>query len=306
MLPAAELCALLGDEVSATEAKLPTPALRKMAAALDAAGFGFEPDPRYGPKGGLVGMSPMAVFASDGGGPVEPDAYNYATARAHVEAAVLASVADGEVVEAEMEAIRVQLDAAELTPLERQRLVAYALALTLDPPKVSAALKRLREIPVAARGAVAESAIAAALADGRVHPAEVKYLESLHSALSVPTDHIYSALHRGGSPGSQRKPNAKSPAKGGTAARIEIDNSRLEELRRDTTKVAALLSSIFEVEDEAAPPTSSRPAASSPAGKSAFPGLEQRHSELLVAVLDRSLTRDDFDAAARALPRIAP
>lgn len=302
VIAAAELRALIGEDGPATGARLPALVLRKIAVALDASGFGFEPDPRYGPKGGLSGDSPVAIFPCPAGGPVEPDEYNYATARAHVEAAVLASVADGEVVEAEMEAIRIQLDAAQVSPLERQRLAAYALALARDPPKVSAALKRLKEIPVAGRGQVAESAIAAALADGRVHPAEVKFLESLHTALGLPADDIYSALHRGVSSGTQRKSDRATAIENGSARRIEIDQERLEQLRRDTTKVATLLSSIFEVEDEARRPPAPIPSSSV---MPAFSGLEPRHSELLAAVLKRPLTRDEFDAAARAL-RLLP
>jgi hypothetical protein len=86
----------------------------------------------------------------------------------------------------------------DLQPHEVTRLLACSRALAADPPKVRAALKKLADVPPASKAALVASAIEAVLADGRVLPNEVRFLEALHAALGLPLNALYSALHRTG------------------------------------------------------------------------------------------------------------
>jgi hypothetical protein len=80
---------------------------------------------------------------------------------------------------------------------------------------------------------------------------------------------------------------------------VQIDATRLERIRGETTRVSALLATIF-VEDE---PEVPQQTAKVEVG--AFAGLDAPHSQLLLALLAGPLGRQEFDAAAAAL-RLMP
>jgi tellurite resistance protein len=224
-----------------------------------------------------------------------------------VEIGMLAAASDGEVVNAELEAIENRLRSIpELTDVEVARLMACGRALAADPPKVRAALKRLANVPTAQRSAIASSAIEAVLADGRVQPDEIKFLEALHAALGLSAAGLYASLHRGtddagpvvvsvGEPDRVVPLPAERPSGG-----VSIDTARLERIRGETTRVSALLATIFVEEESEAPPPAPLV---QPAG--VFDGLDGSHSQLLLRLLAGPLKRSEFDAAATAM-RLMP
>ncbi|HQT55720.1 MAG TPA: TerB family tellurite resistance protein, partial [Phenylobacterium sp.] len=242
------MAALLG---CAAEAGARGALLRQIGGALDAFGLGFEPDRRFGASGGAE-VDDLVVFRLPGEA-CDPDNPAFASARIMAEIGALAAVADGAVVGAEFEAIRSDLFALEgLNSAERIRLLAYLQALLKAPPKQTAALNRLAKTPLADRDAIAQAALGAVLADGRVTPAEVKYLERLNKALGLPAEDIYAALHRG----SVRVDEpvviaAAAPARGSpippepAAPIIAFDPARLQRVRQETSAVSSLLAGIF-------------------------------------------------------------
>ncbi len=295
-LPAVE-----GDRMSTTAA-------RQLGGMLDLLDVGFEPDRRYGSLGPAIDGQ-VVLFRAAKGGPIDPDRPEVASARTMVEVAVLAAQADGVVVPEEFEAINSDLKAMEgLSAPDRLRLLALALALLSDPPKHQAAINRLIKLPAAERARTTQSAISAVLADGRVTPSEVKFLERLHKALGLPQEDVYAALHRGSVRFDEPVPVAPERWTAGTAipqeaptrpAGLVIDHERLERVRRETSAVSQLLAGIFV---EEAPPEQ-RPAAGQLSAKaSAFPGLDGAHASLLQTVLATgSCDRPAFEDAAKAL-----
>lgn len=299
----------LGLELEAGTEKLPAAAVRQMGLALDALDLGFEPDRRYGPATALRTDARIALFPASLGGAVDPDGGAYAAARGMVEVAMLAAVSDGTVASSEMDAIERRLRSTpELKDEEITRLLACGSALAADPPKVRAALKKLADVAPESRATLAASAVEAVLADGRVLPDEVRFLEALHAALGLPASALYSALHRSGEDvgpvevvsaiDERTVPLPDEPKRSG----VSIDAARLERIRGETTQVSAMLASIF-VEDEPEPAPTPPPKSSVTA--SAFAGLDVLHSDLLVRLLAGPMSRIEFDALATEL-RLMP
>jgi len=271
--------------------------LKRLPELLDAAGFGFEPDKRYGPAPSLSEDLKLCVFPAKRGGPVKASRTDYLAARTMAEIAALAARADDMVVDAEIESIVSDLtDFPEIYEIERTRLRAHALALLANPSKLKAATKRLCELPEKQRQAALASAVRAVLADQRITPSEVRFLEGLYKALGLPQDEVYSRLHNGG---VTAKPASKStlPSVQGSdreAAGAEIDHEKLARLMEETSAVSSMLASIFK-EDETPAKSGDR----KPAVQVEFPGLDSSHSSLLVRLAEAPMESDGFEAICR-------
>lgn len=306
-----ELLSLLGIDAP-VDAKLPTPVARQIGATLDRFDIGYEPDRRYGPNGPTADGA-VVIFKASKGAYVDCDRAEYTTARTMVEVAALAAIADGVVDPSEFEAIRADLRGmVGLAVVDQVRLMAYTLALLKDPPKQQAALNRLEKLSASERAQVIKSAMSAVLADGRVTPSEIKFLERIHKTLGLPQDDVYAALHRGtvrvDEPVVVADPQwtkgVPIPAEPQEAATIMFDMSRLERVRAQTSEVSKLLAGIFVEEDVLTSPAS-RPAPALP-GASAFKGLDIAHANLLSAILaTNGLEHAEYEQRARAL-RLLP
>jgi tellurite resistance protein len=291
-------------------------AMTRLCQILDRVGVAFEPDRRYGGPA-LDASATVCAFRAPDGAPVDPERPEFLMFRGMIEIACLAAASDGEIAPEEIEAVVDDLRASGAsTQAEQARLSAFANSIHLDPPKQQALLKRLAARPLAEREAFARAALAAVMADGRVVPAEIRFLERVHKALLLPHDDIYTAIHRGDPPSrAQTAPGiAAAPASSrenlamAVRGAVAIDAARLERIRLETQAVSGLLSDIF-LEDDAKPAVQDRPGAApveergEAGGAStpgAFPGLDPAHAELLAGLLTlEALDRQAFDREAR-------
>jgi hypothetical protein len=130
----------------------------------------------------------------------------------------------------------------------------------------------------------------AILADQRVLPAEVRFLEGLYKALGKPQDEIYSRLHA-------RTAASASPAAAGTRAPGKIDGEKLQRLRDETMAVSSMLSDIFREEVDIAQQPAA--AAETEQPERALPGLDTAHSNILLALLSEPIEFDAFSLLCR-------
>jgi hypothetical protein len=302
-VPVKDVLALVDVEPPKVEGKLPAPTMRQVATLLDSVGFAFEPDRRYGCSLPVTTGSNLVLFAAVGGARVDPERPAYSAARTMIEIAALSALADGQAVPVELQSIRRDLmSLPDLDEVERLRLMAHAEALLADPPKRKEVIARMIALPLPERRRVMQSAVSAVLADGHVLPAEVRFLEHLHTALGIPQEEVYSALHRGGSVEEDRLEavrgkqagNGDTPDEHGRSA-IRIDSARLERIRGETSAVSALLADIFVDEVEETVPVVT--AVSTGMGR--YDGLDAAHSELLWTLVQRPLPWDAFEKQAR-------
>ena len=271
--------------------------VKRLPELFDAAGFGFEPDKRFGPAPSLSEDLKLCVFPAERGGAVNANRPEYLAARTMAEIAALAARADDLVVDAEIESITSDLTSfPEISDLDRSRLRAHALALLANPSKLKAATKRLCELPEKQRQAALASAVRAVLADQRITPSEVRFLEGLYKALGLPQDEVYSRLHSGE---IATKPASKSalPSVQGSereATGAQIDHEKLARLKVETSAVSAMLASIFKDVE-----TPAKPADEKPAVQAEFAGLDSAHSSLLVRLTKAPMESDAFEAVCR-------
>lgn len=269
--------------------------LKRLADILDAMRIGFEPDKRFGPPVPLADDTMLCLFEMQGETqPIESRA-EYQSARTMVEVAVLAARADEVVVEAELQSIVTDLaTVAGLNGVDQQRLHAHTLALVANPPKLRASTKRLLELPDSEKELVLTSVVNAIVADQRVTPAEVRFLEGLYKALGMPQDEVYTRLHAGGSamaPQSERSASGQSRRQAGA-----IDSDRLARIRQETSAVSTMLASIFRDEEpEAVAAEVVNPATA----KHAFPGLDAAHTYVLLRLTAEPFEADAFEALCR-------
>lgn len=308
---------MLGDEPMATattrdvlslleiddgDDKLPVALQRHIAGLLDRLGFAFEPDRRH-TEASLNRDGAIVLFKGTPGAPAQTNP-TFIAARTLVEIALLAAASDGEVVPAELDQVAADLAALpELSADERLRLSAHALWLSRDPSRLQSALKRLGDLPLTATRAATRAAVSTVLADGRVLPVEVRFLEKLHKALGLPQDEAYAALHRGTARANEpvivaaAEQTAGIPLPPEAEVVLAFDTTRLARIRAETSQVSALLTSIF-IED----PVEPGPAPAATTSISRFAGLDARHADLLSAILTAGrLERGEFEAKARDL-----
>lgn len=302
LLNASEVISMLEIDRPAGPA-LPAALVRQIGTMLDALNIGFEPDRRYGPGGALATDTGLCLFRADAGGPVASNVDRYVAARTLTEIAALAATADGVVVTQEVAAIQRDLRALSLSNPEHRRLSAHAEAILRNPPKANAAIKRLLELPAVDRRRISQSAVSAVLADGRVLPAEVRFLEGLFRSLGLPKEDVYAQLHRGAVEDDEpvsisaavTEAGVALPPKGEQA--LSVDATRLERLRRETSEVSSLLAGIFVDDGGAGPATAWGQDAAR--RDSRFSGLDGAHADLLAYLLSAPLERLEFEEAAR-------
>jgi tellurite resistance protein len=281
--------------------------LQLLGPVLDYLDIGFEPDRRYGGLAALDGDYIAIYRADDHRLPHDLDEFK--AARTLVEIAMLAATADGVVDPTEIDVVNEEIRALpDLTDAERLRLLAYVLALAKAPPKPQRVFNRAGKLDATKRDALVHAATAAVLADGRVAPEEVKYLERLYKALGLPAEAVYAALHRGAGGNdepvtvatAQIEPGLSIPRAGSARqASVAIDTDRLSKVREQTAAVSVLLSEIF---IEETPSKATPSSAKSAEAQQGFPGLDACHSELLSEVLrHQSWSWPEFEAKARTL-----
>lgn len=279
---------------------------------LDRFDVAIEPDRRYG--GGVpLPLDQVILFNASRGGPVDPEKTSYRAMKTQVEVAVLAAAADEEASVEEMNRVVARIKAeGAIGPVEKARLMAFAVTLFKSPPRQARVLNRLAERTTAEREAIAKVAIMVVSGDGNVKAEEVRFLEKLHKTLGLSKESVYSGLHEaaatpdGPVPISveRRQPGIPIPKQAPIPntvpkSRVKIDAARLARARQETEKVSELLASIFEEETAPSPADDST---GSIAGTSAFEGLDRSHSELIELIeFKGSLSKVEFDERARVM-----
>jgi len=299
-----EVRTIVGLPSLPTDEKIAARDMKGMADVLDAMDFGFEPDRRFGKVGPLLPDTPVALFSAPGGGHVDSESPAYGAARVMAEISALAAISDGVAVDEELRSVARDLAQFGLSPAETSRLLALVHAILIDPPHSRAAMRRALELSFTERNRIADAAIGAVLADGKVLPAEVRFLEALHKTLGLNAESVYSRLHRGAvedelasvAPAVVRA-GAEIPEEERKRAAVAIDEERLARIKQETSAVSVLLSEIFEEEGA---PAAMVPSAVS-ADEGGYPGLDAAHSRLLDALLQAAMPRDAFDELAREL-----
>jgi len=307
-MTAAVLFEMAGIAVT-SPGRIPRGSFEVLGRVLDGVDVAMEPDERYG-SGRPRSDEQVCVFKAAGGGPIDPKRPAFRAMRAQVDVMLLASAADGEPLQEDLERIKLGIrGAGELSGLEQKRLAAVAETMFTSPPKRARVLRSLAEIGLEERERIADAAIALIAGNRSIARDGVRFLERLQAALGLARDRIYSALHRAGAVGGEAVGISEEVRVAGLPVRAQkrdgsagfrIDAARLAQAQLETESVAVLLADIFAGDDA---PVKAKAAAEA---KTALQGLDGPHGRLVKKLQSRgSMTRAEFDQAARAL-RLLP
>ena len=238
---------------------------KQLTSLLGSAGYGVEPDPRYG------GKTPSAddllvLFNLPQGGDKEPtSAFYQASALCHLAGLVAAS--DGEVTIEERELLNRHLSSLMgLTSSEQVRLNALFEWIISRPASFAGLKAKLDDLTTAQKQGVADFLIGVAGADGIIHPNEIKVLEKAYKALGLNASDVKIHIHRlmasNDEPVVVRTAEDRSqefvvpnPERTVSENTIKINSNTLEAKRKQTQEVAAILENVFKDEHEDTDPT---------------------------------------------------
>lgn len=259
------------------------------AALLAKAGFGVEPDPRFG---GPVWRADDELVVFDlPAGPFPGPSPRYAFALLVVHLAVVVSQADGVIARDERERLRSLVDEVlELEPAERVRLSAHVTWLLEQPATLAGIQRRLESIGAGRREELLRTLVLATAADGRLRAPEVRTLERIYRALGVDAGRVHDDMH------AARAATTPSSEPTAGARELRLDSRILASKRAETRAVSALLGEIFGGAE-------AEPAADAPADElPTCAGLDGPHSALLRTLATRaSWTRAELEASAEGL-----
>lgn len=301
-------------------------------------GFGIEPDVRYGGPS-ISSKNSVAVFKlPDARAEAPSDAYSKATLILQLGAAV--AVAGDDLTSAEEQKLEEHLETAlHLSRNERARLRAHLRWLLETQPGLRGVKKRLEGVDERTKEAVGKFSVIMAGADGRLDPAEVKTLGKIYELLDLDPQQVFSDIHELGDADLSAAPVPSEPAAEPVTLRaaeppepgyavprppaepqeprpegFALDMSRLRARIAETEKVSALLSEIFDEDDEGAEAEDAGPGVETEApeeaggsgppedpggGEPVIEGLDRAHSALLLALAERdSWTRAEVEALA--------
>jgi hypothetical protein len=299
--------------------------LKRFSEGLWTLGVGLEPDGNYADTD--VSLSSLACLFSIPA-PYRGKRYSVPVnvgARAALDAAILcATAADNAEPEIRASIAAAVAEGIDADELERARLGAYASVSKPSPERQPRLLRTISLFSTELRQIAARAAIVGATTDKRMPVQVVRQLEKVHKVLNLPTEELYSALHRMPE-GESASMQASDPVDAGfEAVRRElegfavpvapsnafaIDPERLARAREDTKVVSRILSAVFSetnASENAASPSTTPPANDSPSEAGPFEGLDPSHGALLLTVLDvGALPRSEFERIAKSMKLLA-
>lgn len=283
-------------------------------------------------------------LASDESAPSARNHAGYEAVAVMLDLAISLANADGKISGREVQFLNRQVDAWSHVGATAQRRLRARLRLGIVYPPTLASLKsRIEPLPATAREALAKLLSALAVADGKLRPSAVKHLEKVYQLLGLEASALYSELHvasaaveavapanfmnptqdsraastapmREATPSAETEPPAaeprgiSGPATAAPKSRKEggfkLDAARIAALQRDSERVTAMLSKVFEEQEPAAPVAAPLPVEhAEPDLDEKTPrllGLDPEHSAFLRVLLTRpSWTRAELaDIAA--------
>lgn len=286
--------------------------LKNLFTALRAQSVGVEPDVLAGAKAPKPDDSVVLFrLVADEIAPSARKYGGYEAIAVMLDLAITLANADGRISGREVQFLNRQVDAWSHVGATAQRRLRARLRLGIVYPPTLASLKgRIEPLPTNAREALAKLLSTLALADGKLHPSAVKHLEKVYQLLGLEASALYGELHvasaaaepkaepRGLSEPATSAP--KSRAEGG----LKLDAARIADLQRDSARVTAMLSKVFEEQEPVAPvatPSREEQVESDLDAKTPrLLGLDPEHSAFLRVLLTRpSWTRAELaDIAA--------
>lgn len=305
-----DLATLAEHNVGALPSK---PKLRELSQLVAAFGYGVTCDPAFASKNAAADDHVILFKLADESLREPGEAFRQA--QLGLMLGVMVAHADGHFHELERKALQEKLaKTPNINADERARLEAELRLYEVAPSKLDDWMKKLKDIPLNAREAIASELIATAAADGQVHADEVKKLEFLFKRMGLDNKVLYDRLHDGAQrrladndglsmiiPPGDRAAGSPIPPAPSDRPTTKIDATLLNSIRSETRITASVLADIF-TDDDATEEAITVDSAPEPEIRQdeLFEGLEQRYGSLLRILVDRnSWSLPDFERVVK-------
>lgn len=287
--------------------------LRDLSQLLSAVGYGNTGDPAYALRGAAADDKVM-VFALD---PTESQSSEPSAIFRSIQLSVMLGMvvghADGKFDETEKRSVIARIGEVEgLTLSERARLRAEISLAEMDTGRLNEWTRRLKDVPASSKNALAAELVSLARADGTVHAAEVKTLESLFKRMGLEQQSLYLLLHETGNTrddddeltvileGSDGPVGVPIPSEPRQPSRTQIDFGRLNAIRTETRATASVLADIF-IDEPDVVELSPVVVEEISEEDDAYDGLERRYGTLVDDLRSQDTwSVADFDSLVRA------
>ncbi len=218
---------------------------------LSEAGLGLEPDIRF--SNSIPHNDSKVIVFLDNGSLTTPSP-RYSTAALTLHLAVIVSMADGDVGKTKRELLIRHVEGwLYLETAEKNRLLAHLHYLLLGKPELKNVRKRIEILPLLTRETLASFLVLFAKADNTISANEVKVLENMYKLLGLNVQTLYEKLHGSDpvEPITVRSATSKSggftiPSPSKKPTGVQLDMSRIAELKAESKKVSDILVTIFE------------------------------------------------------------
>jgi uncharacterized tellurite resistance protein B-like protein len=275
-----------------------------LAQVLASAGFGIEPDVRFG--GTLPSRETRLYVFPMCPGAASPPTQGYSAAALLIHMAALVSTADGSLDTQEEAHLENHVAAAmQLAEDERLRLHAHLHWVLSERPGLTGVKKRIDAVTLSQRGAIGRFLIDVASADGYISPEEIEALGKMYRMLGLNPREVYSHVHAAATEPVTVEPAEEvipgfaipQPQEQKRTEGVQLDPAVVEAKLKETAAVSALLASVFS--EEPAP----APASPAEAG-GCIPGFDEDTSAFVRLLATRGAwSRGELEdvASARAL-----
>ncbi len=281
---------------------------RDVSAMLNSLGWNMVPTP-YESIGSLKSDSKLLLLESDATIlSQEKPSDNYLLAFLEISLGAYIAHSDHRLLDVELKVLVERVMSLEnLNSDEKGRLYNVIKWLSVQKVDLAAINRKIKTVSKSEKQALAELAIAVAVADGKIEPGEVRALESVYKAIGFDKKDLYSSLHsmKASAPKTKgdadSKENEASVSSEGSKRGVELDMNLVQSTLNDTKKASALLASIFEDEE---PKNADDTVIQTQFGETSdkFQGLDSVYEQLLKELLERvEWPREDYERLVKSL-----
>ena len=257
------------------------------ADALARFAIGLAPDPRFAPRRAKAGERVMLFHLPEGGWVLDKLSDEYRTLLDILAIGSIIARADGDIVNEEYDVLQEVIDASDLPDAEWAMLAANLRWMLEVRLSITSLRQRLKNSSDETRSRVGEIAVAVALADGKVVPAEVRAVVTLCETIGLDTAAVLNKLGPVEPQGPVTVLEATRlgmgfamPSQLGVDRRVTLDMKRIAALTKETSEVADVLDAVFsEGEAELTPAVQAN---------GGLPGLDSAYTDFLRTLTDRS------------------
>ena len=266
---------------------------RQLTGAADALArlsIGMAPDPRFALRSPRLG-EPVVLFSlPEGITALEEVSDIFKNLLVAIAIGSFVAHADGNFVARERAALERKIDNGKLSAAERARLHANLQWMLAVPPDLALFRHRLRQYPEDVCQRFGRMALTVAVADGIIHPGEIKAIERLYKTVGLPIGNVHSDLHALAvseapatvRPAGEHTEGFTIPPPPERDAKVVLDPARVAALMADTARVSTVLGEIFSSDDPEEDSEEMHEEVDS-----GFEGLDAQHAAFLGALLAR-------------------